>query len=72
MLFIELSEMGTTILAAPAMRKARETLGAELFFVIFKKNVGSLELLQHISGGERVHHPRQFAAASGARHVFHS
>lgn len=45
-LFIELSEMGTTILAAPAMRKARETLGAELFFVIFKKNVGSLELLQ--------------------------
>ena len=38
--------MGTTILAAPAIRKARETLGAELFFVIFKKNVGSLELLQ--------------------------
>ena len=45
-LLIELSEMGTTILAAPAMRKAREKLGAELFFVIFKKNVGSLELLQ--------------------------
>jgi len=45
-LMIELSEMGTTILAAPSMRKARETLGAELFFVIFRKNVGSLELLQ--------------------------
>jgi ADP-heptose:LPS heptosyltransferase len=44
-LFIELSEMGTTVLAEPAMRKARERLNAELFFVIFKRNVGSLELL---------------------------
>ncbi len=44
-LFVELSEMGTTILAAPAMRKARTVLGAELFFVIFERNVGSLELL---------------------------
>ena len=42
---IELSEMGTTILAAPAMKKAREELKAELYFAIFKKNVGSLELL---------------------------
>ena len=42
-LFVELSEMGTTILAQPAMRKARER--AELFFVIFTRNVGSLELL---------------------------
>lgn len=42
-LFIELSEMGTTILAQPAMRKARTR--AELFFVIFRRNVGSLELL---------------------------
>jgi ADP-heptose:LPS heptosyltransferase len=42
-LFVELSEMGTTILAEPAMRKAR--LSAELFFVIFARNVGSLELL---------------------------
>ena len=32
-LFIELSEMGSTIRAAPAMQKARERLGAELFFV---------------------------------------
>lgn len=44
-LMIELSEMGTTILAAPAMKKAREELHAELYFAIFRKNVGSLELL---------------------------
>jgi ADP-heptose:LPS heptosyltransferase len=44
-LMIELSEMGTTILAAPAMKKAREELKAELYFAIFQKNVGSLELL---------------------------
>jgi ADP-heptose:LPS heptosyltransferase len=44
-LFVELSEMGTTMLAAPAMRKARSGLAAELFFVIFERNVGSLELL---------------------------
>src|ERR1700759_2513854 len=43
-LFVELSEMGTTVLAEPAMRKARAA-GAELFFVIFARNVGSLELL---------------------------
>src|SRR5262245_47310157 len=48
-LFIEMSEMGSTILAAPAMQKARERLGAELFFVIFRKNVGSLEMLGMIS-----------------------
>ncbi len=44
-LFVELSEMGTTILAEPAMHKARTELAAELFFVIFERNVGSLELL---------------------------
>src|SRR5689334_11554364 len=44
-LFVELSEMGTTILADPAMRKARSALAAELFFVIFERNVGSLKLL---------------------------
>ncbi|HEX3939326.1 MAG TPA: glycosyltransferase family 9 protein [Xanthobacteraceae bacterium] len=44
-LFVELSEMGTTVLAEPAMRKARTALSAELFFVIFARNVGSLELL---------------------------
>jgi ADP-heptose:LPS heptosyltransferase len=44
-LFVELSEMGTTILAEPAMRKARTQLSAEPFFVIFARNVGSLQLL---------------------------
>src|SRR5215471_679062 len=44
-LFVELSEMGTTILAEPAMRKARTEFSAELFFVIFERNAGSLELL---------------------------
>jgi ADP-heptose:LPS heptosyltransferase len=44
-LFVELSEMGTTILAEPAMRKARTQLSVELFFVIFKRNAGSLDLL---------------------------
>jgi ADP-heptose:LPS heptosyltransferase len=43
-LFVELSEMGTTVLAQPAMRRAREKLGAELYFVIFARNVGSLDL----------------------------
>jgi ADP-heptose:LPS heptosyltransferase len=43
-LFIELSEMGSTILADPALRKARERLGAELFFVIFARNRASLDL----------------------------
>jgi ADP-heptose:LPS heptosyltransferase len=44
-LFVELSEMGTTVLAQPAMRKAADKLGAELYFVIFRRNVGSLDLL---------------------------
>jgi ADP-heptose:LPS heptosyltransferase len=43
-LFIELSEMGSAIIADPAMRKIRDT-GAELYFVIFKKNAPSLRLL---------------------------
>lgn len=44
LLFIELSEMGSTILADPALRKARQQLGAELFFVIFACNRASLDL----------------------------
>ncbi len=43
-LFIELSEMGSTILVDPALRKAERKLEAELFFVIFKKNRASLDL----------------------------
>ena len=44
-LFIELSEMGSAILADPAMRKVQREAGAELFFVIFAKNRASLALL---------------------------
>src|SRR5262249_10959999 len=48
-LFIELSEMGSTILADPAMRKSRAQLNAELYFVIFAQNAGSLDLTGTIS-----------------------
>ena len=48
-LFIELSEMGSTILADPAMRKAKQYFSAELYFVIFNKNKPSLDILQTIS-----------------------
>lgn len=34
--------MGSAILAESAMRKARETTGAENYFVIFAKNASSL------------------------------
>jgi len=45
LLFIELSEMGSAVIAAPAMLKARDALGAELFFVMFERNVDSLRLV---------------------------
>lgn len=48
-LLIELSEMGSTILADPAMRKLRDGMGAELHFVIFRKNKPSLDLLRTVS-----------------------
>lgn len=47
-LFIELSEMGSAILADPAMRKCQEKYDAELFFVIFKCNKASLQLLNTV------------------------
>jgi ADP-heptose:LPS heptosyltransferase len=50
-LFIELSEMGSTILADPAMKKAARLWGAELFFVIFADNRGSLDFLRTIPDG---------------------
>ena len=47
--FIELSEMGSTIIADPAMRRARtEFPGCELYFVIFAGNRGSLDILSTI------------------------
>ncbi len=48
LLFIELSEMGSTILANPAMVKAQKATNCELFFVIFSKNKASLTLLKTI------------------------
>ena len=44
-LLIELSEMGSTILADPAIQKMKRNLRADIFFTIFKKNRPSLELL---------------------------
>jgi len=47
-LFIELSEMGSTVIANPAMQKARNALDAEIFFLIFTRNVDSLRLLDTV------------------------
>lgn len=44
-LFIELSEMGSAILVDPAMRKLQTQIDGELYFVIFKNNKVSLQLL---------------------------
>ncbi|HWT64864.1 MAG TPA: glycosyltransferase family 9 protein [Terracidiphilus sp.] len=44
-LFIELSEMGSTIIANPALEKAKRELGAEIFFLIFERNVDSIRLM---------------------------
>jgi len=47
-LFIELSEMGSTILAEPAMQKLKTSSGATLYFLIFDRCKESLQLLQTI------------------------
>jgi ADP-heptose:LPS heptosyltransferase len=47
-LFIELSEMGSTIIANPAMQKAKDELHAEIFFLIFTRNVDSLRLVDTV------------------------
>ena len=48
LLFIELSEMGSTVIANPAMQKARDELDAEIYFLIFERNVDSLRLLNTV------------------------
>jgi len=48
LLFIELSEMGSTVIANPAMEKAKKELGAEIFFLIFERNADSLRLLDTV------------------------
>ncbi|MCX8020087.1 MAG: hypothetical protein N2747_06290 [Chitinophagaceae bacterium] len=47
-LFIELSEMGSAILADPALRKIKKQTGGELYFAIFKKNHKSLAILKTV------------------------
>jgi len=47
-LFIELSEMGSAILVDPAMRKLKQNIEGEIFFVIFEKNKPSLMLLETV------------------------
>jgi ADP-heptose:LPS heptosyltransferase len=47
-LFIELSEMGSTVIANPALQKAKDVFGAEIFFLIFERNVDSLRLLNTV------------------------
>jgi ADP-heptose:LPS heptosyltransferase len=47
-LFVELSEMGSAILADPAMRKMRRDGHVDLYFLIFKSNAASLRLLNTI------------------------
>ena len=51
-LLIELSEMGSTILADPAMRKLRQRLPCQLYFAIFHKNRASLDLLGTVPSGQ--------------------
>ena len=47
-LLVELSEMGSAIIVDPAMKKLKREAGANLFFVIFKDNVKSLEILNTV------------------------
>ena len=47
-LFIELSEMGSAIIADPAMRKLKAEGPSELFFAIFEDNYKSLEFLKTV------------------------
>ncbi len=47
-LCIELSEMGSVILADPAMMKLKESLSANLHFAIFRKNSPSLDFLNTV------------------------
>jgi ADP-heptose:LPS heptosyltransferase len=48
-LLIELSEMGSVVIADPAMRKLQHEGNSELFFVIFKDNAKSLSILNTVS-----------------------
>ena len=47
-LFIELSEMGSALLADPAMQRVQNKYNATVFFVIFKRNKASLDFLKSV------------------------
>ena len=47
-LFIELSEMGSAILAYSAIKKSKELFNSEVYFMIFKENEESVRLLDLI------------------------
>ena len=47
-LFMELSEMGSAVIAHPAIAKAKSALGAEIFFLIFARNAESARLLDTV------------------------
>lgn len=47
-LFMELSEMGSAVIAHPAIAKAKSALGAEIFFLIFERNAESARLLDTV------------------------
>jgi ADP-heptose:LPS heptosyltransferase len=47
-LFVELSEMGSTVIANPALQKAKDELDAEIFFLIFERNAESVRLLDTV------------------------
>ena len=53
-LFLELSEMGSTILADPAMRKMQEVGHAQPYFLIFAANAASPRLLTGSADGNLV------------------
>jgi ADP-heptose:LPS heptosyltransferase len=69
-LFIELSEMGSAVLADPAMRKLQKDGKAELYFAIFLDNYKSLQILKTVA--EDLELFSRFTALlsglSGARH----
>ncbi len=48
-LFVELSEMGSTVIANPALEKARDAFDAEIFFLIFERNADSVRLLPTVA-----------------------
>jgi ADP-heptose:LPS heptosyltransferase len=47
-LFIELAEMGSAILADPAMRKAKRAIGTRLHFATFARNAAAVHLLDTV------------------------